>query len=429
MNRRKFVVARVVAVLGAFTTAVLLAACSDKLTATASCPDLCQQERINVRDTIIDAIEVDTSIVGFPTIGSESYLLLATDGDTLDTRVIVRYDTLPTTYRNVTAATDSAILRVDSARLNIRMIALSTPPVAPFTVEAYNVDTVVPSSQDTAAAPVLALFRPDRLLGSATFQAADSIKDTLKVPIRNDVVLAAITAGTRLRVGLRVVSSVSTQLKVTSNGLGLPTTISFRATNDTATARIIVTPESRTPPDPAFLKVPLSDYVVVAKGDVTTPPQRLVVGGVPASRTYFRFKIPSQIVDSSTVIRASLVLNQAPNPQSPNAKDTLTLRAVPVLASTRITDIEHALGFLSSGTVDTLRTVPIDGGERRMEMVNIVRSWKKADTTLTPQTIAILTNLETELPARVYFYSRSAGPTVRPRLQLTYVPPVTLGVP
>jgi len=429
MNRSNFVVARALGVLGAFTVAVLMVACSDKLTASASCPELCEQEPINVKDTLIDAIQVDTSVVGFPTIGSEAYLLLATDGDTLDTRVIVRYDTLPTTYRNVTGAADSSILRVDSARLNVRMVALSTPPKAPFTVEAYNVDTVVPSARDTAAAPVLALFRPDRFLGSATFQASDSIKDTLKVPIRNDVVLAAITGGKRLRVGLRVVSSVSTQLKITSNGLGLPTTISFRATADTATARIIVTPESRTPADPAFLKVPLSDYVIVAKGDVSTPAQRLVVGGIPASRIYFRFKIPSRIVDSSTVIRASLVLNQASNPSSPNAKDTITLRAVPVLASTRISDVEHALGFLSSTTVDTLRTVPLDAGERRMEMVNIVRSWKRADTTLTPQAIAILTNLESELPARVYFYSRAAGSTVRPRLQLTYVPPVTLGVP
>jgi hypothetical protein len=129
------------------------------------------------------------------------------------------------------------------------------------------------------------------------------------------------------------------------------------------------------------------------------------------------------------VIRASLVLTQAPNTASANAKDTLTLRVVPVLASSRITDVEHALGFLSGTNVDTLRTVPADSGVQRLEMVNIVRSWRLADTTLTPQAIAILSNLETELPGRVYFYSHTADPTVRPRLQLTYVPHVTLGLP
>jgi hypothetical protein len=427
MNRRNSIVVRAVGLVSAFTAAVLLVACSDKLTAGSACPDLCSQEEIAVRDTVISAIEVDTSIVGFPTIGSENFLLLASLGDTLDTRVVVRYDTLPTTYRNVTAAADSNIVRVDSARLNVRIVAPSAQPAAPFTVEAYNVDT---TAADTAAAPILALFRPDRFLGSRTFQASDSIKDTLKVPIRNDVVLRAILNGTHLRVGLRVISSISTQLKLTSAGLGTPTTLSFRVTADTATAPIVVSPESRTPADPGFLKTPLEDYLVVAKGDVSTPPQRIVVGGLPASRAYFRFKIPPRIIDSSTVVRASLLLTQAPNPQSPGAKDTLTLRVVPVLASTRITDVEHALGFLSGANVDTLRVVPKDSGDKRIEMVNIVRSWKGSDTTLTPQAIAILANLESELASRVYFFSSTASQsTVRPRLQITYVPHVTLGLP
>src|SRR5689334_12683738 len=154
MNRRNSIVVRAVGFVSAFTAAVLLVACSDKLTAGSACPDLCSQEEIAVRDTVISAIEVDTSIVGFPTIGSENFLLLASLGDTLDTRVVVRYDTLPTTYRNVTAAADSNIVRVDSARLNVRIVAPSAQPAAPFTVEAYNVDT---TAADTAAAPILAL--------------------------------------------------------------------------------------------------------------------------------------------------------------------------------------------------------------------------------------------------------------------------------
>jgi len=417
---------RAVGTLGAFTASVLIVACADQLTGGNACPELCQQEKVTVNDTVIDAIEVDTSIVGFPAIGSENFLLLASQGDTLQTRAIIRYDTLPTTYHNVTANADSTIQHVDSSRLNVRVVAPSTQPTQPFTIEVYNVDT---TANDTAAAPVLALFRPDRLLGSRTFQPGDSVKDTLKVPISNAAVLSAVTHGTHLRVGLKLVSPVSMQLKLTAVGLGTPTTLSFRATSDTATARINVTPVSSTPANPAFLKEPLADYLVVAQGDVSTPPHILVVGGIPASRTYFRFKLPSRIVDSSTVIRASLLLTQAPNRASPSAKDTFTLRAVPVLASSQITDIDHALGFLSSGTIDTLRTVPSDSGARRMEMVNIVRSWKKSDSTKTPQAIAILSNLETEVSGRAYFFSSSAPANVRPRLQLTYVPQVSIGSP
>ena len=426
MNRRVALLARAVGILGTFTASVIIVACSDNLTEGSACPQLCTQQGIVVSDTIIDAIDVDTSIVGFPMVGSENFLLLASQGDTLQTRAIIRYDTLPTTYHNVTANADSTIQHVDSSQLNVRVVAPSKQPTVPFTIEVYNVDT---TASDTASAPVLALFRPDRFLGSRTFQPSDSVKDTLRVPISNAAVLSAVTHGTHLRVGLKLVSTASMQLKLTAVGLGSPTTLSFRATSDTATARITVAPVSLTPKDPAFLKEPLADYLLVAQGDVGTPPQRTVVGGIPASRSYLRFKLPRHIVDSSTVIRASLILTQAPNPLSPSAKDTFTIRAVPVLASNRITDIEHALGFLSSGTIDTLRTVPIDSGERRMEMVNIVRSWKGSDTTLTPQAIAILSNLESEVAGRAYFFNGHAPTAVRPRLQITYVPQVSLGSP
>ena len=61
---------RVLTLLGFALGAVTIAACSEKLDAGASCPLLCPQQSISLRDTTIDAIVVDTTIVGIPSIGN-----------------------------------------------------------------------------------------------------------------------------------------------------------------------------------------------------------------------------------------------------------------------------------------------------------------------------------------------------------------------
>src|ERR671920_558531 len=106
----------------------------------------CPQPEIHLRDTIIDAVVVDTAIAGFPAIGEESVLLLTSRGDTLDTRPIVRFDTLPQSYRKPGASTDSTITFIDSATVTFIIdTSASTQfpgkPTAPLTVELYDVDT------------------------------------------------------------------------------------------------------------------------------------------------------------------------------------------------------------------------------------------------------------------------------------------------
>jgi len=155
--------------------AVTSAACSEKLDAGRSCPLLCPQQSVSLADTTFDAIEVDTTVLGLPPIGNEAYLMLSSHGDTLETRAIVRFDTLPQSYTKNTI--DSVITHLDSA---ILVTPIAKPdslkrPKAPVTIEAYNVDT---TGTDTSAVILGSLFRPDRFLGSKTF-APESLLDTL----------------------------------------------------------------------------------------------------------------------------------------------------------------------------------------------------------------------------------------------------------
>lgn len=425
MTRTAVSALRLKVFVGAFAAVATLGACSDKLEEGKACPLLCPQEFVNVTDTVITSVAIDTSIGGFPTIGNETYLLLADLGDTLDTRVIVRFDTLPTTFRKAGSVTDSTITAVDSARLTVRVIRPTITRTAPITIELFDVDT---TGVDTAAAPVLARFRPDTKIGERVFAPADTMGDTLAIPVSNSFVLATLTQGKRFRVGMRVSSDQSVQLRVLSTGLSAPTTLSFRATPDTSTARVVVNPVSRTPPDTSFIRDPLADYVVVARGMPAPPSGQFAIGGYPAHRAYMRFDIPQRILDSTTIIRASLILQQASFVGGPGATDSLLVSVAPLNASAAVTDIGRALTFLGGGVLDTLRLIPSGTGERRLELVTLLRIWRGTDPARTPRALALISQNEAELPQQIRFFSSETG-ALRPMLQITYVPRVDIGLP
>src|SRR5438067_548164 len=120
MNRRFDLrapwVSRVLILFG-FAAAVSLAACEEKLEAGAACPILCSSPNVALKDTTVEAVAVDSSLPGFPPIGEESPLLLAARGDTLDTRVIFRFDSIGNTFPHPSAPGDTIVTHVDSATL------------------------------------------------------------------------------------------------------------------------------------------------------------------------------------------------------------------------------------------------------------------------------------------------------------------------
>jgi hypothetical protein len=334
-------VPRRAAVLAAMVMATaVIAGCSEKLEAGAACPVLCPRQSVVLHDTILDAIVIDTSIVGIPPIGGESYLLLTNRPDSAETRVIVRFDTLPQTYRKTGASADSTITRVDSAYIKARLVVPTVKPTTPVTVELYDVDT---TAADTVAAGLLPLFRPDRFLGSQTF-APESLTDTVRVPISNAAVLDRLTRGAHLRVGF-LLATPGVDLRFLSTEFGAPMTLSFRATPDTTTPRVSVSLVSRTPSSATFLQTALSDYVIVARASPQPPAGVLALGGVPSSRAYIRFDLPSAILDSTTVVRATLLLTQRPAP-SVSPHDTVTVYPHAVLSSDVVTDVATAVQFL-----------------------------------------------------------------------------------
>lgn len=418
---------KVLTLLTAGLVVLTIAACSENLEGGKSCPLLCPEQAVTLRDTTVDAVIADTTVPGLPPIGSEGYLMLASHGDTLETRAIIRFDTLPQTYNKTSI--DSTIVHIDSAILVIPIVKPDSTkrPIAPLTIEVYNVDT---TAADTVTSVLASLFRPDRFLGSKTF-APESLLDTLRLPISTDSVLTRVLAGTHLRVGFRVRSSQGIDLRIGTTHVGLPVTLNIVASTDTAARPAIVSPISNTPTDVPFLSSPLSDYTIVLTGGTTTPPTILGVGGVPSRRVFLRFDVPSHIIDSTTIVRASLLLTQVPNRRL-SLHDSVYVYPLAVLAAPVITDVTSLLQFVGQSgqfNLDSLSLAPGDSGVRSFEIVGLVRTWKGQATTISPRAIALRSGAEGQLPGEIDFFSTKAPLSVRPRLRITYVAKTSSGLP
>jgi hypothetical protein len=446
--------ARRAATLAAAAAAVAIVhGCSEQLEGGRACPILCPGQDVELRDTIVAAVALDTTLSPYPGLGDEPYLLLTSRGDTLETRVIVRYDTLPTTFRPSGSPTDTPIDFVDSAHLEIRL-QFPTPrsDEQTVTVEAYDVDTTAAEGDaaDTAAATMLPLFRPDRFLGSLTFRPVDLAKDpttgaardsTARIPIDNGYLLAKIQAKERLRVGLLVRAGESAELVFRGVAQLRAPLISFRVSTDQNVPRKTAPPYSATPTE-RFVAAPLSDFVIVArKRPSDVPAHALVVGGVPGRRSYLRFDLPSGIVDSTSVVRATLLLTQYPNRLAARGADTVSLYPQPVAASEQVTDLKHAAALLTPifspdlepiFRLDSLRAPPNDSGEVAIEVIGAVQVWRATQPERASRALVLRippTNEGVRQDEFFFFSTEAPEARLRPRLRIVYVPRVGIGLP
>lgn len=412
-----------------------LGACNESLESGAACPSLCPAQTVPVRDTLISpALVFDSTFVGFPVRGTESGMLLATRGDTLEVRGVIRFDTLIYTW-TPTNDTSRAISKVDGSlvRLRLNLVGARIPDSVRFDV--FDVDT---TADDSSSAAVLALYRPDRRIGSRSM-VKSSLTDSLDIPLSDSAVLSKLKVRGRLRLGFRVAGSGSVSLRAQTVETGLPAVVWYHPTSaDTAIKAISSSPTSATPADsanPIFpeLRSDLVDYQLVAKNAMPPCVNGMAIGGVPGRRAYLRFNLPQRITDSSTIVRATLELTQVPQ-RFGDSGDTVNVWPQMVLASPRVTDLRTASQLIASPGVyitDSLRFAPGDSGVKTLELNALVRQWasQSARTEPPPRALVLRASPEAVLPGQVCFSGSSGPSSSRPRLRLSWVPRIVYGMP
>ena len=416
--------ARSLRLLAVAFTAAVLGSCAEKLDSSGVCSILCPPIGGEVQNVTLDAAVVfDTAVQSLSGLGAEEGLLLAARGDTLDARVIVRFDSLPTTY---VLGADPArpITEVDSVSLRLLLDTLATKGNAAITIEAYDLSA---TPNDTSTAEVLAMFTPDRLIASHPFPRSQ-LRDTLVFPLPNAHLLAKIQGGQGMRLGLRSTSDASTQILILSHNSAQPPVLRFRVSADTAIRPIVVNPLSKTPAGDVVAASNLSDYTVFARRPPPGNATDLDIGGYPPRRGYLRFDIPSRILDSSTVIRATILLDQIANPLL-DPTDSVLIVPQLVLAGASVADPTKAAQIITDFSTDTLRFRPGESGQKLVEIGRAFGVWRGVKPSDMPHAIVLKSTTEGRSPLEIRFSSLEAAPAQRPRLRISYTNDVPLGLP
>ncbi|MEP6765893.1 MAG: hypothetical protein ABJB66_16380 [Gemmatimonadaceae bacterium] len=414
--------------LASIALAVGAAGCTEDLEGGTSCPTLCPTQSNEFRDTTIDAVVLDTTLSGFPTLGLSRGMVIANRKDTVETVGIIRFDQLPATFSANGGSTTDDITAADSVYLHLLIDSTGARGPTQVDLLAYDVDSV--DLPNPTAAQTLALIRPDRLLGKLSLTPT-GVRDSIRIPLSKTAISAKITNKQRLRIALTIDGLVSGQIRIVAFGGGVASPqLSFDASTDSIYSPILVAPITVITGAANDVLLASTVYTLTRKTPVEAGSQTLTVGGWPSHRSYLRFNVPSFIVDSSTVVRADLLLTQRP---SPGVDRTDSIAVVPLISTstTLVPDIRRAIDLAAEGVfngLDSLRLVPADSVARKLNVLALVRSWAILPNNIFRAIVLRSSNEGAEV-AEARFYSSEGPAAFRPRLRITYLPRVDRAVP
>ncbi|HXY68789.1 MAG TPA: hypothetical protein VEH62_05035 [Gemmatimonadales bacterium] len=389
-----------------------LAGCKEQISSPGKCPALCPSGHVQLADTLLTTADVsDTSVRGFVLVREASYLL-ASNLDSLQSLVLVRFSRIDTTWFVTLSSglVDTAYVgNPDSVVLDLHLVQRDTA-VKGLKLLVYR----LPALFDTGAsyASILPYFADSTLVDtvpiSDTLQTGD-----LPVRIADSLVIAPADTGV-VSLGIAVVAAGKTALALGSGNLGttapiLSTYIHAKAPLDTLSHVTSVEP---------------SVSLFVMNPPPGQPPTGvLALGGIPTARATLRLSLPTVVVDSNAVVRATLLLNTT-GPAGGFARDSFFVFAQPVVRDFGAKSILWPDSTVSGSVlIHEGQTGPV-----ALDLAPILRFWGTTQGDSTPRLIVLRAYPEGSILGSVTFAGRVAG-ALGPQLRVTYVKPYTFGLP
>lgn len=384
-----------------------LASCGEEIAAPGRCPDLCPSSQVQVSDTTLFGVDTsEISIRGFVTL-NEGTILVASDLDSLKGLVLIRFakresrwfpiasDPVGVTIGSVDSVTLDLRVTRDTAVKNLRLLVYRLPAT---------IDT-------TATYASMAPYFADSLI-------IDSI------PVSNTLRIAAA----RRRLPAAAVEPLPADSGVVAIGVLLradaPTAVTVSAVESGASARLKYYARGPAPQDTFRHTFDLSPRLdmFVTNPSPAAPGTDLLVGNLPSARSVMRFTIPRFLLDSGSVVRATLVLSQA-RAATGQPGESFDLEARPLVRDFGGKSITHTDTLLYSKA----RVTVGDTAQISLEVARMLRFWAAAGDSL-PRTILLRVTPEGGTLGEVSIASRTAGSRA-PYLRVTYVKPYAFGVP
>ena len=446
---------RLALVAATFALAAVLGACSEDLDGGAACATLCPGTDLESREVTLSAVSQAAVVPAILETGGEVLLPLIDRRDTVQTRVVVRFDTLLTQFLDTLTNPDSLkpIDTISDASLLLTLERDRSTVQDSVFFEVYDIDD---GTNDTTTAGIESRLVPGRLIGTRRVSKSnivDAVNDTIAIPLSNSALLAIVKrtdeSQRRVRLAIKATSPRSVALRVISslNSAGGPV-LRYKQAN---TATLLAVGARSDDPADVVAAAPLADFTTLPVAAPRRADQVFAIGGLPARRTLLRFAIPDSIDDAAAIIQAELRLVQVPDPLR-SMTDTVrvdtsstglrerrdTVVVVPLIGvggEVVIADPVRAgqLARRSIGAdqfaVPAIRIVSSDSGVKTIDVAALLRRWTlQADAD--PRYLVLAAESEGVQAATAYFWSTAASdPSLRPTLYIRYIPRVGYGIP
>jgi hypothetical protein len=396
--------------MAAAALAAVVLGCEESLVTPGSCPALCPAADVELVDTVFTGLDTsDVAVRGFWT-PFDASILVVSDLDSLKSVALIRYQRRPDTWLEPGDTIEIPIGAVDSVVVEIRL-----------------------GKRDTLATNLrLLLYRlPVDFDSSAGYDAlaallADStLVDSIAVPdsVTSGLLTRSLSVGSVtpapedsgvVALGIALRADLKTMVTLASaDVLGGASRMRWFVHGPTAADTLKHT----------FNEPPTLDFFATSPVPVA-PAGALAVGNLPSARSLVRLDLPQYLLDSTTIVRATLVLSPL-RPATGAFQDPFIVEARPVIRdfgakSTSLSDTSvTGRTFVTPGNTD-----PIE-----IDIGGTLRFWASESGDSLPRTLLFLTQPEAANLGEVVVAGRSYGAALGPRLHVTYVRPYRFGVP
>lgn len=383
-------------------------ACTEQTTAPAACPEFCLSTEVVLVDTVMNSVVVrDSSFRGYVLAHRGVTMQVASPGGTVESRGLIEFRRFSEEILFDTAQAETRpVAALDSFRLTLRMRDRNEL-VPGLEVVVYRLPVGLDSTATFAS--TAAAFDPANVIGSVP--VADTLTpDSVNIIIDGSAFPTFAADSQRVAIGVAIRGSAPTFASFGTDEANSGATLRRFARVDSAGTLVERSDQQQVAFDTFVRTAP------TAAGDTA-----LVVGETPSARALLRFDLPSLIIDSSDIVKATLLL--VPVGAARGAPgDTFNLQAnglgadfgpkspVVIILPSAGADSTALLG--ASVPVGSTDTVAID-------VTTVIRNWQANDR---PHSMMLRVSTEGGTLGGLLFAS-SRHPTLRPALQITFVTP------
>ena len=394
-------VAKVAAVSAAFGLTLLFAACRENVVAPGACPDFCPTSRFEVVDTVVTgSLERDEWATGYFRPDEATAMQVVRDTAARDSWGLARFIEFTDSLHHEGGV--FPILSLDSFKLQFSVLRA--------VAEVEDLELVVhrlPADIDetTTYDDMVPYFEDSTVI--ATIEVPDAV-DTISAILPPDAFPSLVADS--------FVAAVGVALRTDSGGF---VDLATRETGNDVMAiltRYVTVEQAGDTNQLSDSRNPNFDSFVAP--DASAPgPEALGVGGIPSSRAILRVALPPAILDSSDIVRATLILvPEGPALGGPGdsvlfqtfgLREDLGLKSPFLIPEISESGIPGSVA-LPVGSADTIR----------VDITHIIRPWQTDSTLPHSLLLAVVPEAASLGEIRVLSTSSAAVPSIH----ITYVP-------